>query len=156
MKELEKYKIALDFLKFEATTLWQIFNSFFIGSTIFISILGTLLKNYTENYGLFLIVGVIGFLITVLWFGTFRRNAHWYHFRMKQAKKAEEDYTNSINDQEWYLLNRSANYFADGSKIEGFKNNIAGYVMIVIFMLIYVSLIVWSVFNIICKYCCAC
>lgn len=151
MRELEKYKITIDFLKFEATTLWQIFNAFFIGSSIFISLLGILLKADSTNYCLLLIVGIIGLLISILWFATFRRNGDWYNYRMNQAKRAEEDYVKSINDDEWYLLNRKAKTFADGRQIKGFKNNFSGYGMIVIFMSIYISLITWALFNIACK-----
>src|SRR5437016_2743904 len=107
--ELEKYKITLDFLKFEATTLWQIFNAFFVGNAIFISIISAaIIKNDNEkfNFILLLISAVIGLFISILWYGTFRSNTNWYYFRMQQqAKKSEKHFVKCIGDSDWYLLN---------------------------------------------------
>jgi len=146
---LEKYKITLDFLRFEATTLWQIFNAFFIGNAIFIGFISTtLVKNGGENinYGLLLIAGIIGLLLALLWFGTIRSNGNWYYYRMKQSKKAEEDFVKCNNDI-WFLLNGDAEKFAD----KQFKNKYAAYGMIAIFILIYLLIILWSFCKINCN-----
>ena len=120
------------------------------------------------NYGLFLIVGIVGFLLTILWFGTFYRNSKWYNFRMNQAKKAEACLIGDTD--KWYLLNKDANSFSDGEKVTiiieepenkknkkecqidviGIKNEIAGYIMIIIFALIYLNIIIWSLIKISC------
>ena len=152
-KDLEKYKITLDFLKFEATILWQIFGAFFIGNNIFIVIVAGLFKDNSNNHWLFLIAGLVGISISILWLGTFRRNSDWYRFRMGQAKEAEEKWCTSTSE-DWYLLNKGAEKFANGSDIKGFKNNISAIVMISIFMLLYSTLILWSVFHLLCTCCC--
>lgn len=149
--KLEKLKLTLDFLKLEATVDWQIFNAFLIGNNIFIVIIATLYSKDDNNYLLFAIIGFVGILISALWFFTFRRNTDWYRYRMRQAKKAETDFVNAINDNEWYLLNRDAENFANGSKIKGFKNKTTGFGMIIIYMLLYGILIFFSLFQILSK-----
>jgi hypothetical membrane protein len=138
-------------LRFEATTLWQIFNTFFIGHAIFIGFVSTaLVKNKINdiNFVLLLIAGIVGLLLSLLWLGTFHGNSKWYYFRMKkQAKKAESSFVNCIKDDNWYLLNKKAKKFAN--RIQ-FKNKNAGYGMIIIFILIYLFIILWSLYKINC------
>ena len=148
---LEQYKIAVDFLQFEANTLWQIFNTFFLGNSIFLVAVFSLFGDKYNNYYFYIAVGIIGLLVSVLWLGTFRRNSDWYAFRMKQAKKAEKRYLKFVSDKEWYLLNKKAHKFADGKKIKGFKNNESGFWMILLYMIIYVGIILWASFFLICK-----
>jgi hypothetical protein len=148
---LEQYKIAVDFLQFEANTLWQIFNTFFLGNSIFLVAVFGLFGDKYHNYCFYLVVGIIGLLVCVLWLGTFRRNSDWYAFRMKQAKKAEKRYLKSVSDKEWYLLNKKAHKFADGKRIKGFKNNNSGFWMILLYMLIYLGIILWASFKLTCN-----
>ena len=152
--ELEKFKIALDFLRFEATTLWQIFNAFFVAHAVFIGfILSTFVKNKPEeiNIVLFLMTGIVGLLLAILWFGTFHANSKWYYFRMVyQAKKAEEAFVNSIKDDKWFLLNKDAEHFGNNNSC--ISNKFAGYCMIAIFIIIYLLIILWSF----CKMNCNC
>lgn len=147
--ELEKYKITLDFLKFEATTLWQIYNAFFVGHAIFIGFISTALvgKGFENvNFVLLLLGGIIGFILSFLWLGSFHGNSRWYYFRMGQAKDSEEKFVDSINDPNWYLLNKDAAKFANG-----IKNKYAGYGMIFIFMTIYFFIILWSIIKLNCN-----
>ena len=148
--ELEKYKITVDFLKFEATTLWQIFNAFFIGNNIFVAIIFVLLKDNQHNHLLFLGIGIVGMLIAGLWLATFKRNAHWYSYRMIQAKAAEENLMKTVPENDWFLLNKDAKKFADGPEIKGLKNNTSGKWMIFTFMLIYGFAIFWALFHLLC------
>lgn len=152
-KELEKYKITIDFLKFEASTLWQIFTAFFIGHNILAVIIIELLTNEKAqplNYPLLFFIGIAGLIIAFLWLATFKRNSDWYNFRMEQAKRAEADYVKMIEDDDWYLLNREAEKFADGYKIKGLRNSISANAMIIVFITIYIALIIYSLSNLIC------
>ncbi|NVO03844.1 MAG: hypothetical protein HXX09_14195 [Bacteroidetes bacterium] len=152
--ELEKYKITLDFLKFEATTLWQIFSAFMVGHVILIGFISTaLLKNGIAdiNFILLLITGLIGLSLSFLWFGTFHGNSNWYYYRMeKQAKKAEELFVNHIGDKNWFLLNKDAEKHSRNNSF--ISNRSAGYCMISIFIIIYISVICLAL----CKLNCNC
>jgi len=70
---------------------------------------------------------------------------------MKQARKSEEKYTESIKEDEWNLLNKETNQFAESNEIEGLKNNVSGHGIIIVFMTIYIVLILWALFNILCR-----
>lgn len=146
--KLEKFKIALDFLKFEATMNWQMFNAFLIGNNIFIVVIATIYSKNHSNYPLFLTIGIIGSIISAMWFITFRRNTDWYKFRMKQAKDAESEFVNIYKDDKWYLLNREAKDFAEGHKIKGLNNRTTGYGLILTYFIVYLILIFYSLFQI--------
>ncbi len=78
---IEKYKITLDFLKFEATILWQIFSAFFVANSI---IIGFVVNSLTENDSckvntqLILFAGIVGVILSVFWLLTFYSNSQWY------------------------------------------------------------------------------
>jgi hypothetical protein len=89
----------------------------------------------------------MGFLLSFLWLGSFHGNSKWYYFRMKkQAKQAEKKFVKSINDPDWYLLNKEAAKFSNG-----LKNKNAGYGMIFIFITIYFFIILWSIIKLNCN-----
>jgi len=175
--ELEKYKITLDFLKFEATTLWQIFSAFFVAHAIFISFVLTVLANNNTDkikFVLLLIASIVGLILAIIWLGTFIGNSDWYYFRMAQAKNAEKIFINWSKDDKWYLLNKEAFRFVKGKEIymemektdklktkfeedkfpimspigRIIKNKYAGNIMISIFIVIYILIIGWSIYNI--------
>lgn len=152
--ELEKFKVTLDFLRFEATTLWQIFSAYFVAHAIIIGFISSaFVKNKAEeiNIVLLLIAGIVGLLLAILWFGTFHANSKWYYYRMgNQAKKAEEEFVTSIKDDKWFLLNKDAEQFA--KKNSFISNKSAGYCMITVFIIIYLIIILWSF----CKLNCNC
>ena len=151
----EEYKVALDFLKFEANTLWQIFNAFFIGNNIFLVLVVMILTSENgTNWTLILGSGVLGFITAVLWLLTFRRNSDWYAYRMKQAKRAEKVYLKNIKKSKWSLLNKDAKIFADSYNIRGMKNNQAGELMIALYLITYSIVIIWASCELIGKYCC--
>ena len=142
--KLEKYKIALDFLKFEATTLWQIYSAFLVAHTIllgFITASFAGIKSGEVNFIILLIAGVIGLLLAILWTGTTHRNSEWYYIRMKQAKEAEETLVG--NKDKWHLLTKGAAKFN-----KGIRNRTASYGMCIIFILIYLGIISFSFIKI--------
>ncbi|HEX7414517.1 MAG TPA: hypothetical protein VF411_10785 [Bacteroidia bacterium] len=147
--ELEKYKIALDFLKFEATTLWTIFNAFFLAHAIFIGFVSTSFVEGKIQYPyLLLFSGIVGLFLAILWFRTFHSNSNWYSFRMEQAKRDEKKFVDCIKDKEWNLLTKDAEKFANSNSCLGIKNKCAGYSMITVFILIYLFIIFCSVCKI--------
>ena len=108
--DFERFKIILDYLKFEATTLWQIFNAFFIGHAIVISfVANSLAKKEGEDFIFFLIAGVVGLILALLWLETFRRNSAYFYYRMEQAKKAEKKIT---ENNDWFLFTKEAEIFS--------------------------------------------
>lgn len=144
----EKFKITLDFLKFEATILWQIFSAFFVAHSIIVGFLIDHLKeqNYNDiNWGLFLFFGILGVILSIFWLMTFNSNSQWYYYRMEQAKRDE---LNLCCENDWYLLNKEAEKF---SKNLPLKNKIGGYGIIVTFILVYIISICFSIFRMSCK-----
>lgn len=149
---LEKYKLTLDFLKFEATMLWQIFGAFFVANTIFIGfILTSIAEGKILNKCIILLVALIGIIITIIWFITFIQNSDWYYFRMWQAKKAEKEYDELCISKKWALLNREGEEFAKGNHIKNLdnefqmkwiskkiKNRTAGYSLILLILGLYI------------------
>jgi len=152
--ELEKFKITLDFLKFEATTLWQIFSAFFVAHALLLNSISTLFTKSNGDkteFAFMFILGISGFILALLWLGTFHGNSKWYYFRMKkQAKPSEELFVKSVKEDNWFLLNKEAE--DEAVKMSRITNKFAGYGMISIFLIIYVLIIGWSLF----KMCCDC
>ena len=147
---LEEYKLILDFLKFEATMLWQIFSVFLVAHTIFLSFIGVSIadKKIDEiNFVLLLLLGVVGLILAVLWLGTFSGNSKWYYYRMKrQAKVSERKYVKYSKDKNWFLLNQ------DSEKVKSLiSNKNAGYGMIITFIICYFLIVIWSLIKINCN-----
>jgi hypothetical protein len=169
---LERYKVNLEFLKFEATTLWQIFSAFFVAHAIFIGFIASSFsgsKHHQISCAFLIMACIVGILMAILWLGTFIRNSDWYDFRMWQAKKAENEFKEHSNIRELYLLNGDAEAFSNGSKVEiridkqkapkilkmcliGRWNKIGGRIMIIIFLLVYLLIILLCSLGIIGKY----
>ena len=146
---LEQYKITLEFLKFEGTTLWQIFNAFLTSNAIFLGFVFTTLAS-KEKHNYFIILGacVVGIILAFLWLASFYNNSKWYYYRIKnQAKPAEENYVKCIKNNTWFLLNKEAENYHPG-----IKNKYVGYLMIGLFMVTYLF-ISCAVF---CEIICAC
>jgi len=144
---LEKYKITLDFLRFEASTLWQIFNAFFIGNAIFIAFISSALVKYNDiNFALLLVAGIFGLILSILWLITTYTNGKWYYFRMLQSKNAERNFVKNNNEDSWFLLNNDAENFANNQ----FKIKYAAYSMIAIFIIIHTIIIICSLIKLIC------
>ncbi|HCT94992.1 MAG: hypothetical protein A2X19_09505 [Bacteroidetes bacterium GWE2_39_28] len=150
--ELEKYKIAIDLLKYEGVMLWQIMSAYMIVNTVFLGFISQAAfkdyKDYTFHYDpICFLAGIFGLILIVPWLGTFLRNSDYYHFRMAQSKKVEPD--------GWCLLRDNGEDFAKGREvqIEGkryqivclgrlMRNKRAVYWMIALFGIIYSILII--------------
>jgi len=150
-KDIEKYKITLELLKYEGEMLWQILTVYMLVNTI---IIGFVSQIKVDNVTIFtfkpilFFAGVFGLLLTLPWLGTFIRNSEYYHFRMAQAKQAEP--------KDWRLLRDQGQKFAQGDQItinnEKFqiiclgkimRNKRAIYFVICLFALVYFGLIIF-------------
>lgn len=147
----EKYNTAVQLLLFKGQMLWQIMGAFLIVNTI---LLGFIAKSYADkspsevsNDSLYLCAGVIGLIQVIAWLGTFMRNSKYYHFRMEQAKAAED------NSQQ--LLQGQGEAFAEGKKVSVnnvtfqmnwferlMRNKRAGFLLIGIFGFVYIIMII--------------
>lgn len=151
---LEKLKLSIDMLKFEATVLWQIFTTYLLANTIILGFLtsGLFANEPTIKSFILLITGsFVGLIITTLWLKTFKINSDWYYFRMKeQAKLDETIFVESIKDDNWFLLNKAAERFATNQS--NIKNKHSGSILIFSFFICYLLIILYSLLNICCNF----
>jgi len=149
---IEKYKVAIELLRFEGEMLWKILSSYMIVNTIILGFIAQVTfekidKVVFSYYPICFIAGILGIILIFPWVGTFLRNSDYYHLRMAQAKKAEP--------KEWKLLKGKGEKFAEGGRVkilnESYqisclgklmRNKRAVYILVGIFGLIYLSLIV--------------
>lgn len=107
--DIHPYEMALHLLSYEGQIAWQM-NVLFIGLNVGI---GAMMQDYIskiqENWILVGIFSLIGVIINFAWYGTFRRNNKYYHFRMAQAREAEP--------KEWRLLKDRGYKFSKGQLI---------------------------------------
>lgn len=150
--KLEKYKLALGLLTFEAQFLWTIFSTFLLVHAIFLGfIVQTAFKeNSFFNYNLpCFLAGIVGIILVMPWYGTFRRNSDFYILRMAQSRESEPE--------DWNLVAGVGQKFADGQKVtvDGkeyrinlwgriLRNKISVPLLIIIFTLVYISIIISS------------
>ena len=149
-KDLERYKTAIDLLKYEGEMLWQINTAFMLVHTIFLGFIaqaGMPKDCKFDDCNLILIIGgILGLALIIPWYGTFLRNSNYYHFRMAQAKHNEPKNFN--------LLTPDGKCFADGEKVKidgdyyqlgplsvWMKNKCALNWIIIVFTIIYLILI---------------
>lgn len=99
--QIKIYEHALQLAFYEGQISWQM-NILFIGLNVGIgTILQDKLEDLSSHYILLLIMSAIGLIINVLWLGTFHRNNKYYTFRLAQARNAEpNDY--QLVDQRGY------------------------------------------------------
>ena len=76
--------------------------------------INSFIENTADNkipvFNLFyFIVGILGIIISALWYGTLSRNLSYYKFRMAQARKAEP--------KDWTLLKKGEK-FAKGIQVK--------------------------------------
>lgn len=87
--ENKAYEYALQLACYEGQISWQM-NILFVALNVGIgTILQGSLNDLLSNWVLILFMSIIGFLINFLWLGTFHRNNKYYAFRMAQARNAE-------------------------------------------------------------------
>lgn len=101
-KELEYYRIILDYSKFEGESQWKVFSAFLIAHTVFMAFL--LQSGFTSNPicaynpGVF-IAGILGVILCFLWLASYHRNKGYCDLRLAQAKKFEPDDMKLVKDE---------------------------------------------------------
>lgn len=113
-EQQEIYSFAHNAVLNEALVLWQSSNVFLIANTILSAAIG--LGFFNKKEALFqpdptlAFLSIIGFIISILWWGSYRRTANYYKFRMAQATQREPD--------RWYLFVEDGKNFSKGDTIE--------------------------------------
>lgn len=150
---LDRYKIAVDLLMYEGEMLWQIMNTFMVANTIYV---GFVAMSFDAELAFkacnptYMVVAIVGLLISFAWRGTFKRNSNYYKFRMAQVKEFEPSDTR--------LFGRKGYLFAEGRKVKigrhtyqnkclanFMRNKRAGNILIWTFIGIYLLLLLSSI-----------
>lgn len=109
--QLERYKIAVEKVRYEGKLGWDNFRTFLIAHSIFI---GFLLKDVFESQDIYSIesfcVSLIGIWLCIAWWATKKRNHVYYIFRMAQARELEPD--------GWNYFKEKGQKFSDGKSVE--------------------------------------
>lgn len=121
--KLELYKLALQKEMNEGQIMWQSSQGFLIANTIIFGFISQIIFkndkqiNFTPNFGIFSLA-FLGFIVCILWLGTYMRRSNYYKFRMAQARQREP--------KDWYLVKDEGRFFAEGDtiEIEGEKYNL--------------------------------
>jgi len=103
---IKKYEAALSLLFYEGQIGWQM-NIVFIA--INAAIISLLIKKTDQGDLYNAILGLIGLIISIVWWFTFSRNSKYYHFRMAQARE--------IEPEKWGLLAKRGYDFSKGEEI---------------------------------------
>ena len=107
-----EYESALEMVRYHGMLLWQIFQAFILAITV---LSGFIFQKITPKFigvsNLQLFVGsLVGFLISILWLATFKRNSDYYNFRIAQAKEIES----RLN----YRILQDGEDFSEGYKVK--------------------------------------
>jgi len=146
-KRDQAYGHAIDLLKYEGEMLWLILSACIVVNVLLVGFLAQCVIAKDADFEKVRVTcgigGVIGFLLSIAWYGTFLRNSAYYKFRMWQAKELE--------DKSFELLNNKGFDFAEGKEVtingEKFqlkglsrymKNKRAGAILIIVFAVIYI------------------
>ena len=90
--QFERYKIAVEQVRYEGKLGWDNFRTFLIVHTIFIGFLAKDVFERQDTYSVdSLFTSIIGILLCIPWFATKIRNDSYYEFRMAQARELEPD-----------------------------------------------------------------
>lgn len=149
--QIELYKLAHQAVLSEAHILWQSSNVFLVANTILSAFIGSGLLNTGENITLksnpaMFFLSIIGLVISILWWGSYRRTSNYYKFRMAQATQREP--------KDWNLFEGDGKNFADGNTIEinsekyslgagkTFRNHRVVTILAILFIILYLSVFI--------------
>ena len=151
--QIERYKIAVEQVRWEGNLGWDNFRTFLIVHTIFIGFLlkGVFERQDTYSVGSFFIA-LIGILLCIPWVATKIRNDSYYRFRMAQARELEPD--------DWSYFKGKGKDFSDGKTVEiqgkpykirklgqVIKKPLATTIIIRTFLVIYILIAISSCIN---------
>lgn len=113
-KQQEIYHFAHNAVLNEALILWQLSNVFLVANTILSTAIGLGFFNKKGNPfvpdPILAFLSIVELIISILWWGSYRRTANYYKFRMEQAVQREPD--------KWCLLAEDGKYFSKGDTVE--------------------------------------
>lgn len=146
------YSYAFKLTLNEGSVLWNSSNGFLIANTIIVAIIANILPYIGEKNNPLILLGIaiIGFLISLLWFLSYRRRSDYYKFHIAQAKEVEPP--------SWKLLADKGERFANGEivhigeahyqlgRLSRIRTNRLMTVFISIFLLAYIILCTLSLF----------
>jgi hypothetical protein len=110
-----RYIQALEHVRYHGQTMWQIYSSFLVAHTIFLtvllqSILGMQINSdHPSGSYLYVIYAGIGLGLCILWRATYDRLQSYYIFRMAQAREAEPT--------GWNLIKGDGEKFSAGEEV---------------------------------------
>ena len=104
------YREALELVRYEGALMWQIFGAFLLAHTVFLAIsLGTALDGsvlVSWRLGAFC-AGLLGLLLCLPWWSSYRRSSSYYILRMAQAREKEPP--------NWDLIDGVGRRFSNGN-----------------------------------------
>lgn len=124
-EEIEKlYEQTLNLLQMDAQVLWQSSEVFLLANTILFAFIAPHILNSKTNQLQFVpnlgtwVLALMGLIISIFWFFTYRRTSNYFKFHIAQARQREPE--------GWDLMNGDGKLFSEGNKIEilGKKYNV--------------------------------
>ena len=150
-KNLEKFKCLLEYFKYEELLSWQIFGAFLLAHTVFLAFI--LSAGFREKEllgwdpGIF-ITAVVGFLLCVAWWASYRRSSAYVLLRRAQTREEEPSDLNLIGGEaEGYSEGNSMIVGGTRYEIEGWlarrlKTRHGMAFVIIVFFVVYLFVIV--------------
>lgn len=87
LRSSKAYEIAMQQVYNESQVVWQYSGAYILANTV---IIGFISQNIDKNNpNIILFMGILGFLINIIWLGSSERRWGWYEFRMAQAREME-------------------------------------------------------------------
>lgn len=110
-ERIEKYKIAVEFIKYYNDNLRRSISDFILAHTILFAFILTKSFDYPqEPHKMFFFISLFGFFLCVIWYGNCVRFRSHCDLRFAQARAAEPE--------GWNLIAGVGKDFSDGKKVE--------------------------------------
>lgn len=88
----KEYDRAISLMQYQTELLWTEFGAFLLAETVLIGFLGTALAQEGPNIGGNVLIfggAILGLILCIPWWSTFRHNYEYYVLRIEQAKRHE-------------------------------------------------------------------
>lgn len=106
----ERYRTALEQVRYEGQLLWQIFGAFLLAQTVFLAfLLQTAFSKHGYQPAVFF-PGLLGLFLCLPWLASYLRSSDYYVFRMAQAKEVEPE--------GWNIIRGAGERFSGGNPVE--------------------------------------
>jgi len=146
----DRYRAALEHVRYEGQLLWQIFHAFLLAHTVFLSfLLNSAFRSESSGYQpAVFFPGLLGLFLCLPWFASYLRSSAYYKFRMAQAKETEPE--------DWNIIGGKGERFSRGLPVtigdECYRIHWLGRILrtkrsvpalILAFALAYAGLVIW-------------